>query len=153
MGLGDSRELGPAVQAYAAHFRVFAPDRRGYGRTPDVPGPFTYEVTAADTVAFLEPVVGGSAHLVGYSDGATPALHVALRRPDLVRSLVLMSGQFHHTGLLPGMFGSSEAAAADWRAWCRTRSSPSCQAHRTSMSRRSPSSSRGSCWASSRKIR
>jgi pimeloyl-ACP methyl ester carboxylesterase len=112
-GFGDGRELEPAVPAYAAHFRVFAPDRRGHGRTPDVPGPFTFEAMAADTIGFLESVVGGPAYLVGYSDGATTALHVALRRPDLVRSLVLMSGQFHHTGLLPGMFGSPETAAAD----------------------------------------
>jgi pimeloyl-ACP methyl ester carboxylesterase len=40
---------------------------------------------------------------VGYSDGATTALHVALERPDLVRRLVLISGQFHQTGLIPGV--------------------------------------------------
>lgn len=102
-GFSDSGELDPVLAAYATQFRVYTPDRRGHGRTPDVAGPFDFEVLAADIVAFVERVVGGPAHLVGYSDGATTALHLALRRPDLVRRLVLISGQFHADGLLPGL--------------------------------------------------
>jgi pimeloyl-ACP methyl ester carboxylesterase len=100
---GDSRELAPVRDAYTKHFRVYAPERRGHGRTADVEGPFTYAAFAADTIAFLDAVSGGPADLVGYSDGATTALHVALERPDLVRRLVLISGQFHHSGLVPGI--------------------------------------------------
>src|SRR6266566_1675809 len=36
-------------------------------------------------------------------DGAVVAMLVALRRPDLARQLVLISGGFHHDGLMPGM--------------------------------------------------
>jgi pimeloyl-ACP methyl ester carboxylesterase len=100
---GDARELEPVLDAYTAHFRVHMPERRGHGRTPDVPGPFSFPAFAADTIAFLDAVVGGPADLVGYSDGATTALHVALERPDLVRRLVLLSGQFHQSGLIPGV--------------------------------------------------
>jgi pimeloyl-ACP methyl ester carboxylesterase len=110
-GFSSSREFEPVCEAYAARFRVFTPDRRGHGRTPDVAGPFTYELYAADTVAFLEEVVGGPAHLVGFSDGAIAALHVALARPDLVRRMVLISGQFHQTGLLPAFFHGPDAVA------------------------------------------
>jgi pimeloyl-ACP methyl ester carboxylesterase len=39
---------------------------------------------ADDTVAYLDGVVGGPAHLVGWSDGAVVALLVAQRRPELV---------------------------------------------------------------------
>lgn len=42
-------------------------------------------------------------HLLGYSDGAIVALHVALSRPDLVRSLVFAAAVFHHDGWLPGV--------------------------------------------------
>jgi pimeloyl-ACP methyl ester carboxylesterase len=110
-GFSSSRELEPVRAAYAERFRVFTPDRRGHGRTPDVAGPFTYEVFAADTVAFLDEVVGGPAHLVGFSDGAITALHVALARPDLVRRMVLISGQFHQSGLLPAFFHGPDAVA------------------------------------------
>ena len=90
-----SRRLG-------ADFHVYRPDRRGHGRTPDVPGPITYELMANDTIAFLEQVVGGPAHVVGHSDGAVVALVTALLRPDLVRRLVFASGVFHHDAWAPG---------------------------------------------------
>ena len=108
-GFSDARELDRALDAYTAHFRVFTPERRGHGRTPDVEGPYTFPVFAADTVAFLEEVVGGPADLVGYSDGATTALHVALERPDLVRRLVLISGQYHVDGLQAGLLDGPDA--------------------------------------------
>jgi pimeloyl-ACP methyl ester carboxylesterase len=108
-GFSSSREFEPVREAYAERFHVFTPDRRGHGRTPDVPGEFTYELYADDAVAFLEEVVGGPAHLVGYSDGAITALLVALSRPDLVRRLVLISGQFHQSGLIPAFFHGPDA--------------------------------------------
>jgi pimeloyl-ACP methyl ester carboxylesterase len=101
-GGADSRAFEANVPGLAKQFRVFRPDRRGHGRTPDVAGPISYELMAQDTIAFLETVVGGPAYLVGHSDGTPTALTVALRRPDLVRRLVLASGVFHHTGWRPG---------------------------------------------------
>jgi pimeloyl-ACP methyl ester carboxylesterase len=46
-------------------------------------------------------VVGGPAHLVGCSAGAIVALLVALRRPDVARRVVLISGVFHRDGWEP----------------------------------------------------
>jgi pimeloyl-ACP methyl ester carboxylesterase len=97
-GSVDARFFEPNIDALAARFRVFAVDLRGHGHTPDVEGPFSYEALAQDAINFIDSVIGGSAHLVGHSIGAAVCLHVALRRPDLVRRLVLISGVFHHDG-------------------------------------------------------
>lgn len=99
----DARAWAPNLGALAAHFHVFTPERRGHGRTPDVEGPISFCAMAQDTIAFLETVVGGPAHLVGCSDGATVALMAALRRPDLIRRLILVAGVFHHDGWAPGV--------------------------------------------------
>jgi pimeloyl-ACP methyl ester carboxylesterase len=101
-GGADARAWGPNLDALAAHFHVFTPERRGHGRTPDVEGPITYELMAKDTIAFLENIVGGPAQLIGCSAGASVALLVAVRRPDLARRLVLISGVFHRDGWVPG---------------------------------------------------
>jgi pimeloyl-ACP methyl ester carboxylesterase len=99
-GVVDARFFGPNIEPLAARFHVFAPDLRGHGHTPDVDGPFSYDALAEDTIGFLATAVGGPAHLVGHSVGAGVALHVAVRRPDLVRRLVLISGAFHHDGVI-----------------------------------------------------
>jgi pimeloyl-ACP methyl ester carboxylesterase len=83
-------------------YRVHVPERRGHAHTPDVPGPLTYGVMADDTVAYLDEVVGGPAHLVGWSDGAVVALLVAQRRPDLVGRLVLIGQYYNASGKVPG---------------------------------------------------
>jgi pimeloyl-ACP methyl ester carboxylesterase len=101
-GLWDSSAFAPNAPELAESFHVYMPERRGHGHTPDADGPISYAGMADDTIAFLETVVGGPAHLVGHSDGANVALLAALRRPDLVRRLVLISGNFHHDGLVPG---------------------------------------------------
>src|SRR5690349_17947407 len=100
-GFADSRMFAPALPILAGPFRAYTVDRRGHGRTPDVEGSLTYEAMADDTIAFLDSVVCEPTHLVGHSDGADVALLVALKRPDLVRKLVLVSGTFHYDGNLP----------------------------------------------------
>jgi pimeloyl-ACP methyl ester carboxylesterase len=100
-GGADARAWAPSLDALTAHFHVFTPERRGHGRTPDVEGPITYQLMVQDTIAFLEWVVGGPAHLVGMSAGASVALLTALRRPDLARRVVLISGVFHRDGWIP----------------------------------------------------
>lgn len=98
-GMTDSRCFAGNLDALAEHFRVYLPDRRAHGRTPDV-GPLSFPLMVEDMIAFIEAVPGGPVHLAGYSDGAYLALHLACRRPDLVRKLVLVSGVYEVSGWL-----------------------------------------------------
>ena len=84
--------------ALAEHFRVYLPERRGHGRTADVPGSTGYDLMARDTVAVMEAVGIPSAHVVGWSDGGVVGLEIALDRPDLVRKLVLIGTPAHVDG-------------------------------------------------------
>ena len=97
-GLTDARFFAGNVPALAEQFRVYTPDARGHGHTPDAPGPITPELLLQDTVAFLTTVVGGPAHLAGHSLGGLTALHVALRYPGLVRRLILISASIRPPG-------------------------------------------------------
>ena len=110
-GLTDARFFSANVPALAERFRVYTPDARGHGHTPDVPGPFTPELFLQDTVAFLTTVVGGPVHLAGHSLGGATALHVALRYPALVRRLILVSASIRPPRL--GASGAPWPALAD----------------------------------------
>ncbi|WP_440071368.1 alpha/beta fold hydrolase [Streptosporangium sp. OZ121] len=97
-GFSDARDFTGNLDTLADHFKIFTPERRGHGHTPDVEGPITLDLMVDDMIAFIDKVVGEPVHLAGYSSGAMVALVIALRRPDLVRRLVLISGGFHHSG-------------------------------------------------------
>ena len=49
----DSRAFGPNLDAMASHFRVYLPERRGHGRTPDVEGPYSFDLVAEDMILSL----------------------------------------------------------------------------------------------------
>jgi pimeloyl-ACP methyl ester carboxylesterase len=63
---------------------------------------------AQDTIRFLETVVDKPAHMVGMSDGATVALLVCLRRPDLATRLVAVAGVFHRDGWASGVLDADD---------------------------------------------
>lgn len=92
-GLTDSGEGWPeAVRHWQDRWAIVAPDQRGHGQSPrftqEQLGRHPGEVMVEDAVALLEalptpPVV------VGHSLGGAVAWTVAVRRPELVRGVVL----------------------------------------------------------------
>ena len=101
-GMSNSDLLaGVLAEPLLERYRVVAFDRRAHGYTADPGGPFHYVDMAGDTIGVLQEVVGGTAHLVGWSDGGIVALLVAMGRPDLVSRVVTIGANFHYDGLLP----------------------------------------------------
>src|SRR6266540_2752753 len=101
-GLSNSDLLLDGIgERFAERYRVVAFDRRGHGRTADTSPPFHYDDMAVESIGVLEQVVGGPAHLVGWSDGGVIALLVALRRPELVGKVVPIGANYHYEGVRP----------------------------------------------------
>ena len=97
----------------SAAYQVFLPERRAHGHTGDVAGPLSYHDMASDTIDFLTMAVAKPAHLVGFSDGAIVALLVAIARPDLVRKLVVIGGNFDVSGYLPEAYAMFDGMTPD----------------------------------------
>ncbi|WP_223374174.1 alpha/beta fold hydrolase [Gordonia bronchialis] len=85
-----------------AGWKVYCPERHGHAHSPDVMAEFHYADMAAETIAYLDEVVGGPAEIVGWSDGAVVGVLVALQRPDLVRHLVLIGQYLNSSGRATG---------------------------------------------------
>jgi pimeloyl-ACP methyl ester carboxylesterase len=101
------------LDTLAERYEVILAERRGHGRTADVEGPITYQQMAADMTAFMERLGITSAHLVGWSDGSDVAMVMGAQRPDLVRSLVLINGNFALEGIDPGVLAEAATMSAD----------------------------------------
>lgn len=105
-GAGDEKIIlihgsGPGVSAFAnwrlvipklkEKMHVFAPDVVGFGQTDKVAQEkYTLDLWVNHLIAFIEEVCGEPVHIVGNSFGGAMALHIAHRRPDLVKKLILM---------------------------------------------------------------
>ena len=101
-GLSQTSHFDESVlPAVEDKFHVFGYDRSGHGYTGNREGSMHFEFQFEEAVAYLEDVVKEPAHLIGHSDGAIIALMVAMRRPDLVKSVVAFGGNFHYSGTLP----------------------------------------------------
>lgn len=112
-GLCTNSTWAPQMSGFAASFRVIAPERRAHGHTPDVEGPLSYDLMAADTIAFLTAYVREPAHLLGWSDGGIVGLLVAMARPDLVRKLVVIGTNYDVAGTVPGALEDLLSMRAD----------------------------------------
>jgi pimeloyl-ACP methyl ester carboxylesterase len=99
-GFSDSEPLHALLlPRLGDRYRVAAFDRRGHGQTPDTEEPFHLWSMADEAIEVLEQLGGGPAHVVGFSDGGAVSLWLATKRPDLVRSMVLIGTLFDHRAL------------------------------------------------------
>ncbi len=89
-GLGNSGWPGRRQVAAFPDRRVIWFDNRGTGRSPKDPPPASIDRLADDAASVLDGLRVGRAHVLGHSMGGYIAQTLALRRPDLVRSLVLV---------------------------------------------------------------
>jgi pimeloyl-ACP methyl ester carboxylesterase len=90
-GLGDPAEAWqPQLDGLADRYRVTAFDNRGAGRSPLLDEPLSVATMADDAAAILRALDVPAAHVAGFSMGSAIAQELALRHPQLVRSLVLV---------------------------------------------------------------
>ena len=81
-------------------FHVFGYDRTAHGFTGDQKGSLHFDFQCQEAIAYLEDVVREPAHLIGYSDGGIIALMVAIKRPELVKSIVAIGANYHYSAAL-----------------------------------------------------
>jgi pimeloyl-ACP methyl ester carboxylesterase len=87
----DARSWGAQVGFFSRHYHCTAYCARGYPPS-DVPqsvGAYDQIRAAEDLADVVRAVSDGPAHIVGLSMGGFAALHLGLRHPQLVRSLVV----------------------------------------------------------------
>ena len=98
------------LPVFAGSRRVIAVEEQGHGRTTDRDAPVTFESSADDVAGLLRYLKVDTADLFGFSNGASIALQVALRHPQLVRKLVFASSITKRDGAHPQLWAFMEQA-------------------------------------------
>ncbi|RPJ02313.1 MAG: alpha/beta hydrolase, partial [Candidatus Aminicenantes bacterium] len=92
---------GETLTELAKTRRVIALELQGHGRTADIDRPFSYEQFADDVAALMRHIGIDKADVLGYSLGGAAALQAALRHPEMVDKLVVVSGTYRTDGWYP----------------------------------------------------
>jgi len=88
---GDIRSWEPQIRRLSRHYRCIAFNARGYppSDVPDAPEAYSQDIAVADGFAVLDALGIERAHLVSHSMGSYTALHMGLRQPGRIRSVVV----------------------------------------------------------------
>ena len=78
--------------------KVIAVEMQGHGRTADIKRDFTYEDLADDVAGLLDYLKIPNADIMGYSLGGGAAMQCAIRHPEKVRKVVIISAPFRRDG-------------------------------------------------------
>jgi pimeloyl-ACP methyl ester carboxylesterase len=88
--------------------RVIAVEVQAHGHTRDIDRPFTFEQDADDVVALLDSLHVPKADILGFSNGGTTALQIAIRHPGKVNRLVIASSNYRRDGMQEGFWDFME---------------------------------------------
>src|SRR5262245_50452085 len=102
-GGGSTIEVtfGRVLPVFAGSRMVIAVEEQGHGRTTDRDEPVAFESSADDVAALLRYLKADRADLLGFSNGASVALQIAIRHPQLVRNLICASSLTRRDGGQP----------------------------------------------------
>jgi pimeloyl-ACP methyl ester carboxylesterase len=78
--------------------KVIAVELQGHGRTADIDRDISSANLADDVAALLDHLKIPRADLIGYSMGGGVAMQCAIRHPEKVRKVVVISARFRHDG-------------------------------------------------------
>jgi pimeloyl-ACP methyl ester carboxylesterase len=88
---GDHRAFNRTQRYFGSRYRALAFDARDSGQSDRANSPYSTADMAGDAAAWLEAIGSGPAHIVGQSLGGLVAQELALRYPERVKSLILVS--------------------------------------------------------------
>jgi pimeloyl-ACP methyl ester carboxylesterase len=102
--------LLPLLKEYG---KLIAVEMQAHGRTSDRNAPETFEQDADDVAALLAFLEIDKANILGFSNGGTTTLQIAIRHPEIVNKIVVISASFKRDGFIPGFFENMPHATLD----------------------------------------
>jgi pimeloyl-ACP methyl ester carboxylesterase len=117
----DSTSWQAMIPALGETRQVIAVDLQSHGRTSDAERQLSYEGMADDIAALLVHLKVEKADIFGYSTGATVAVQIAVRHPEMVDQLIAASAWYSSegfaasyeamiSGITPAMFAGTPMA-------------------------------------------
>ena len=93
-GLGsDSTDWKEQTELFSTEFRTVAIDLRGHGRSEKTGNKYTIDLFTDDVYKLMSELRIDSAHIVGLSLGGMIAFNLAVKYPEIVKSLTVVNSR------------------------------------------------------------
>lgn len=102
--------FGRILPLLAASHQVIAVELQAHGHTKDIDRPLSFGQDADDIATLMKELHIEKADFLGFSNGSTTCLQIAIRHPELVNKLVLVAALYKRSGMPPGFFDGFEHA-------------------------------------------
>jgi pimeloyl-ACP methyl ester carboxylesterase len=100
-GVSASETFEPIRPGLAKERQVIAVHLQGHGRTADIDRPLSFEIMSDDIAELIKQLNIERTDILGYSLGGGVALQTAIRHPNMIRKLILISTPFKRNGFYP----------------------------------------------------
>ena len=107
-GLGSTGMFDANLDSFAKKRQVITVDMQAHGRTADIERPLSLEQMADDVAALIKQLGLKKVDIAGYSMGGCVALQTAIRHPELVAKLAVISAPFKRAGYYPAILAQQE---------------------------------------------
>ena len=104
----DLHYFDPQILYFQKKYRIVAIDSRAHGKSSRGTEPLNFQTLTEDVLVVLNTLQISQAHIIGFSDGANLALHLAIKAPERILSLVLLGANYTPSGL-------------QWKVWLQVR--------------------------------
>lgn len=105
--------FGKTLPLFAKQYKVIAVELQAHGHTSDRNAPETFEQDADDVAALLKQLNISKAYILGFSNGGSTTLQIAIRHPETAEKIVVIAGAYKREGFIPGFFEGMSHATLD----------------------------------------
>ena len=105
--------FGTILPLFSKYGKVIAVELQAHGRTGDRAAPESFQQDANDMATLLKNLDIEKANFLGFSNGGTTTLQIAIRHPDVVNKIVVVSANYKREGMIPGFFDGMQHATLD----------------------------------------
>lgn len=100
--------FGKLIPLLAKHRKIVAMELQAHGRTNDRGVPSSFEQDADDVATLLRNLKIDSADFLGFSNGGTTTLQIAIRHPEIVNKIIIGSALSKRNGVPDWFWGFME---------------------------------------------
>jgi pimeloyl-ACP methyl ester carboxylesterase len=96
--------FGNILPLLSAKYKIIAVELQAHGRTSDRDAPESFTQDADDVAALLKYLKVDKADIMGFSNGGSTTMQIAIRHPEVVNKIIVIAGATKRSGFIAGFF-------------------------------------------------